>query len=156
MGFFISPAPRAAKLKLINNQPSPRLANARLLRRARLIINHFNNVYLRIAEEAHTEDSADAAGDKNAAFAFEIVEPCGHGGAEGNEISREGVSRLAAVRVAGEHEIPVELTQQPAAFRVVREEENGVRGLPGELHADSRVFITLVPISEADDAQGAA
>lgn len=141
MGFFKFPARRAANFTLVHSS---------------LFLIHFNDVHFRGAEEAHVEDSTDTAGDEDAAVAFEIEEPGGGGGAEGDEIAREGVANLPAVGVAGEHEIPVVAAEVPAAFRVVGEEEHGVRFLPGGVHAGGGGIIGLVPVAQANDAQGTA
>ncbi len=121
-----------------------------------LITIHFNDVYFRGAEEAHAEDGTDAASDKDAAVAFEVEEACGHGGAQGDEITGEGVAELAPVCVAGEHEVPVVEAESPAAFGVVREEEHGVLLLPRGEHAGGRGIISFVPVAKADDAEDAA
>ncbi len=139
MGFFKFPALCAANFTLVHSS---------------LFIIHFNDVHFRGAEEAHVEDGADTAGDNDAALAFEIEETGGGGGAEGDALPGERVANLPAVGVAGEHEVPIVAAEVPAAFGVVGEEEHGVWLLPGGAHAGGGGIIGLVPVSQADDAQG--
>ena len=115
---------------------------------------HFNDIDFRGAEEAHVHDGADAAGDKDEAVVLKGEEACGHGGTQGDGGAGKGVANLPTVGVAGEHEVPIVGAQQPAAFGVVREEEDGAILLPGGAQAGSRGFVSFIPVSEADDAQG--
>ena len=43
------------------------------------VFSDIKDIQLRVTEEAHAPGGTDPAGDKDAAVAFEIIEPGGHG-----------------------------------------------------------------------------